>query len=64
MKYTEAQYIENNTTKELVAINCSIDGTPSTVPTDPDNCDYQQMMALVEKGDLIIAAPQSSTINT
>lgn len=58
MRYTEVQYIRHKTTNDIVAIQCTIDGVVdaiSTVPIDPDNCDYQQIMILVNRGELVIA---------
>jgi hypothetical protein len=63
MRYTEAQYIRHKTTNEIVAIQCTIDGAVSTVPIDPDNCDYQQIMLLADKGELIVADPSLISSN-
>jgi hypothetical protein len=52
--YTNAQYVKNQFTEEVVAIFVDINGVPSFVPIDPANTDYASIMQLVESGDLII----------
>ena len=51
--YTNAQYIAYNGTN--TGIRCDINGVTSFVPIAPDNTDYKNIMALVEKGQLTIA---------
>lgn len=51
--YSNAQYIDRN--DEHVSIRVDINGVTSFVPLDPANSDYQNIMALVEAGDLVIA---------
>lgn len=47
--YANAQYINPKT------IRVEINGITSFVPLDPANSDYQNIMALVEAGELVIA---------
>jgi hypothetical protein len=51
--YSNAQWVDRN--GEHVAINVDINGVPSSVPVDPANTDYQNIMALVAAGELTIA---------
>jgi hypothetical protein len=51
--YTNAQYIALNGVN--TGIRCDINGVTSFVPLDPANTDYNNIMALVEKGQLTIA---------
>lgn len=52
--YSNAQYI-NGYTGKPESIRVDINGAPSFVPLDPENSDYQNIMALVESGELVIA---------
>jgi hypothetical protein len=51
--YTNAQYIAYQGVN--TGIRCDINGVTSFVPLDPENTDYANIMALVEKGQLTIA---------
>jgi len=54
--YTNAQYYNDPITGYgPVSIRCDINGVPSSVPLDPDNTDYQNIMQLVAEGKLTIA---------
>lgn len=40
---------------EPTAINCLMNGQPTSIPIHPDNYEYQHIMKLVELGKLTIA---------
>jgi hypothetical protein len=52
--YSNAQY-ENDTQGNPSCIRVDINGVTSFVPLDPANTDYQNIMKLVEEGQLVIA---------
>ena len=54
MTYTNAQYY-NDLSGNPAGIRCDINGVTSFVPLDPANADYQNLMALVAAGELVIA---------
>jgi hypothetical protein len=54
MVYTNAQYY-NDLSGNPAGISCDINGVTSFVPLDPANTDYQNIMALVDAGELVIA---------
>ena len=56
--YTNAQYY-NDPSGNLAGIRCDINGVTSFVPLDPANTDYQNIMALVAEGKLVIAPPEN-----
>lgn len=51
--YSNAQYY-NDQFGNLAGIKVDINGVTSFVPLDPANTDYQNIMALVAEGKLII----------
>jgi hypothetical protein len=54
--YTNAKYMKNYPSDASASwISVYINGVQSAVPIDPANTDYQNIMALVEKGELTIA---------
>lgn len=53
--YENARYVAVPAGSEPRAIFVTIDGVPSSVPIDPANGDYQNIMKLVEEGKLVIA---------
>ena len=53
--YSNAKYITNGFSSEVVGIAVDIGGVRSTVPIDPANTDYANIMKLVEAGELTIA---------
>lgn len=55
MTYTNAQYVTAWQSDVVVSIRVDISGITSFVPLDPDNTDYQNIMKLVEDGELTIA---------
>ena len=54
MTYTNAQYY-NDLSGNPAGIRCDINGVTSFVPLDPANTDYQNIMALVAAGEIVIA---------
>ena len=52
MNITSAKYYADNGTK--LGIEATIDGVKWTIPLDPANSDYAEMMRLVEAGELTI----------
>lgn len=52
--YQNAQYFKGMS-DTVQSIRVDINGVTSFVPLDPENSDYQNIMALVEKGELVIA---------
>jgi hypothetical protein len=55
MMYTNAQYMINTLSGNVVFIQVDINGVTSFVPIDPMNGDYDEIMRLVAAGDLVIA---------
>lgn len=53
--YANAKYYKDTVTAETIGIKVEINGVASFVPIEPANTDYQNIMALVEKGELTIA---------
>jgi hypothetical protein len=54
-EYTNAQYLKYPNTDQVSGIIVDINGVTSTVPIDPANTDYANMMVLVAEGKLVIA---------
>ena len=52
--YTNAKYLAEEPGLEPKLISVLIDGQKSFVPLDPANRHYQEIMALVEAGELTI----------
>lgn len=52
--YTNAKYM-NDMSGSPSSIRVDINGVTSFVPLDPANTDYQNIMRLVESGELVIA---------
>ncbi len=55
MQITNAQYNTNKITNKNCSISCVINGLHVSVPLDPDNTDYAEIMRQVAAGDLTIA---------
>jgi hypothetical protein len=53
MKITSAQYIQNSNL-EVVCVDATIDGITMSVPLDPANRHYAEIMRQVEAGELVI----------
>lgn len=60
--YTNAKYYKAAQSDRTIGIMVEINGTISCVPLDPDNKDYKNLMALVEKGQLIIAPAEAGDV--
>ena len=58
--YENAQYVKDPLTGEVVSIRVDINGVTSLVPLDPDNTDYQNIMRLVDAGELVIAPAEGA----
>lgn len=56
--YTNAQYLAPFGTNSSIRVE--INGVTSTVPLDPANTDYANIMALVNEGKLTIAPAVSA----
>ena len=54
MTITLAQYVNDRITSQAVCINATIDGITMSVPLDPDNRHYAEIMRQVEEGTLTI----------
>ena len=54
MKITEAKYMKSPTTNEIGAINCVIDGEKASVPLDPANTHYAEILRQVKEEGLTI----------
>lgn len=61
--YTNAQYY-NDMGGNPAGIRCDINGVTSFVPLDPENADYQNIMALVAAGELTIAPAEGQSAAT
>jgi len=57
MNITSAKY--NSSEGENVSINCTIDGQQLSVPLDPANRHYAEIMRQVEAGELTIQDAES-----
>ena len=49
-----AKYLKDDYSDKLVGINVTIDEIVCTVPIDPDNTDYAEIMRQVDAGELTI----------
>jgi len=54
MNITNAQYMKNFTSKENESVKATIDGTVMSVPLDPDNRHYAEILKQVKEGTLTI----------
>ena len=57
--YLGAQYT-NGLTDQPIGIRVEINGVASFVPLDEANTDYQNIMALVAAGELVIAPAEAT----
>jgi hypothetical protein len=57
--YSNAQYV-NDPNGNPVCIRVDIDGITSLVPIDHANTDYQNIMRLVDAGELVIAPAEGA----
>ena len=58
MNITSAQYMADLMTGEASSINATIDGITMSVPLDPANRHYAEIMRQVELGELTIQAAE------
>lgn len=56
--YTNAQWLDQN--GQHTGIRVDINGVTSFVPLDPANTDYQNIMRLVDAGELVIAPAEGA----
>ena len=54
MKIENAQYNKEALTNKNVSINATIDGRQMSVPLDPENTDYAEILKQVKEGTLTI----------
>ena len=54
MKIENAQYNKEALTNKNVSINATIDGRQMSVPLDPANTDYAEILKQVKEGTLTI----------
>ena len=54
MKIKNCKYIKNEMQTEVIAIKATINDQVWTVPLDPANSDYAEIMRQVEAGELTI----------
>ena len=59
--YSNAQYLRDELNGQVDMIRVDINGITSFVPLDPANTDYQNIMKLVEDGELTIAPAEEPT---
>ena len=54
MNIKDAQYIKNEDSKEPHAVNCLVDGIPHSIPMNPENRDYAEILRQLDAGTLTI----------
>ena len=54
MQITSAQYLSGPMSSDNTSIRATIDGIEMTVPLDPANRHYAEIMRQVEAGELVI----------
>ena len=54
MNITSAQYVTDTLTGDAASITAVIDGVTMSVPLDPNNRHYSEIMRQVELGELVI----------
>ena len=54
MEIKDAQYFKDIITGEVSSISCIVNGRHTSIPTDPNNTDYQEIMRQVKEGTLTI----------
>ena len=55
MEIKNAKYMKDRIEKKNIAITATIDGEDMTVPLDPNNRHYREVLKQVEEGTLTIA---------
>ena len=54
MNITSAQYVKNSDGTDIDSIKATINGKVWSVPLDPDNTDYAEILKQVKEGTLTI----------
>ena len=54
MEIKDAQYFKDIITGEVSSIRCIVNGRHTSIPTDPNNTDYQEILKQVNAGTLTI----------
>jgi len=54
MEIKDAQYFKDILTGNVSSIRCIVDGRHTSIPTDPNNTDYQEVLKQVKEGTLTI----------
>ncbi len=54
MNITSAQYVKNSEGTDIDSIKATINGKVWSVPLDPDNTDYAEILKQVKEGTLTI----------
>ena len=54
MEIKDAQYFKDIITGNVSSIRCIVDGRHTSIPTDTDNTDYQEVLKQVKEGTLTI----------
>ena len=60
MNITSAQYVNDPIDSSIIAIKATIDGIEMSVPLDPANRHYAEIMRQVEAGELTIQEADNS----
>ena len=53
-QYTNAQYFKDHTGQKITSIKVIHEGSRLSIPLDPDNTDYQEILEQVKEGTLTI----------
>ena len=54
MEIKDAQYFKDILTGNVSSIRCIVDGRHTSIPTDPNNTDYQEVLRQVKEEGLTI----------
>ena len=54
MEIKDAQYFKDIVTGNVCSIRCIVDGRHTSIPTDTDNTDYQEVLKQLKEGTLTI----------
>ena len=54
MEIKDAQYFKDIITGEVSSIRCIVNRRHTSIPTDPNNTDYQEVLKQVKEGKLTI----------
>ena len=53
-QYTNAQYCKDHTGQKIISKKVTHEGSKLSIPIDPDNTDYQEILKQVKEGTLTI----------